>query len=178
MLHSVIYDDFLPNFSEWRSWADTLKFPPVVNEVDGVTYPGICTAVPTFGMRKLLAAVMGREVQLNALFLRLSLAGVSVPHQAHHDAVMGDFSLMLYMNRAEHCRGGTSLIEHVDGEPDVATWERDTNVPEKWRVISLAQMRPNRAFIFRSNLWHRAEPLGGFGADATDGRLVLTAFYS
>lgn len=179
MLHSAVLDDFLPNFSEWRSWADTLTFRPERNEADGVTYPGICTAVPTFGTRNRLAAIMGRPVDLHALFLRLSLEGVHVPHQAHHDGLMGDFSLMLYLNRPEHCRGGTSLIEHVSGtDPDAETWERDTNVPEKWRVISLCQMRANRAFIFRSTLWHRAEPIGGFGTDTTNGRLVLTAFFS
>jgi hypothetical protein len=178
MLHSLILDDFLPDFAYWRSWADTRRYRAETNPEDGVSYPGICREVPTYGTRRRLEALMGRSVNLHALFLRLSLEGVSVPHQAHHDGVMGEFSLMLYMNRAEHCRGGTSLIEHIDGEPDPDTWARDTNVPEKWRVVSLTQMRPNRAFIFRSKLWHRAEPVGGFGSSPVDGRLVLTGFFS
>lgn len=179
MLHSVILDDFLPDFAGWRAWADGLKFAPERNPVDGVEYPGICTAVPTHGTRVRLSAIMGRPVQLHALFLRLSLEGVHVPHQAHHDADMGDFSLMLYLNRPEHCRGGTSLLEHVSGvDPDVDTWKRDTNRPEQWRVVSLCQMVPNRAFVFRSRLWHRAEPIGGFGTDSANGRLVLTGFFS
>lgn len=178
MLHSVVFDDFLPDYSWWRSWADSRKFRDEVNPVDGVTYPAICREVPTYGTRCRLEALMGRPVNLHSLFLRLSLEGAPCPHQAHHDGAMGDFSLMLYLNRHEHCRGGTSLIEHVDGEPDRDTWERDTNAPEKWRVVSLTQMRPNRAFIFRSTLWHRAEPVGGFGHDVHDGRLVMTGFFS
>lgn len=179
MLHSVILDDFLPDFAGWRAWADGLDYRGEVNPADRVTYPGIFADVPTFGMRSRLSQIMGRPIALHELFLRLSLEGVHVPHQAHHDGLMGAYSCMLYLNRPEHCRGGTSLLEHVSGQdPDVATWERDTNTPEAWRVVSLCQMRANRAFVFRSDLWHRAEPIGGFGTDSANGRLVLTGFFS
>jgi hypothetical protein len=178
MLHSMVIDDFLPDFTGWRAWADTCSFRDEVNPADGVSYPAICRDVPTYGTQQRLAAIMGRPVNLHALFLRLSLAGVPVPHQAHHDQAMGDFSLMLYLNRPEHCQGGTALLEHADGEPDEPTWRRDTNTPDKWRVLSLCQMRANSAFIFRSNLWHRAEPIGGFGDSTANGRLVMTGFFS
>ncbi len=179
MLHSVILDDFLPDFAGWRAWADGLTYRDEVNPVDGVTYPGICREVPTFGTRARLSAIMGRPITLNRLFLRLTLEGMTVPHHAHHDAAMGEFSMMVYLNRAEHCAGGTALIEHISGvDPDVETWQRDTNRAHMWRDVSLCQMAPNRAFVFRSNLWHRAEPIGGFGTDAANGRLVMTGFFS
>lgn len=182
--HSIIIDDFLSDFEGWREWADTAKYQPIENPVDGVVYPGICTAIPSFGTQQRLSLVMGANVKLRTLFMRLSLDGVDVPHQAHTDAVMGEYSLMLYLNRAEHCRGGTSLVRHVSGmdshpttPEQVAMWERDTNAPGKWSIYSMAEMKPNRAFIFRSDLFHRAEPVGGFGTDSTNGRLVLTAFF-
>ncbi len=178
MLHSMIIDEFLSDFAGWRAWADTCQFTDQVNPADGVTYPAIFKDVPTYGTIQRLSAIMGRQISLNALFMRLSVLGCPCPHQAHHDAVMGDFSLMLYMSRAEHCRGGTALLEHVGGQIDADTWHRDTNVVEKWRVLSLCEMQPNRAFIFRSQLWHRAEPVNGFGTDAINGRLVMTAFFS
>lgn len=174
--HSIIIDDFLPDFDDWRAWADKQRYAPVVNPADGVEYPGICKEVPTFGTRMRLEAIMQHPVKINAAFMRLSLAGVQVPHQAHHDALMGQYSLMLYLNRAEHCQGGTSLVRHVSGD-DLAHWERDTNRPEMWSVYSLCEMRPNRAFIFRADLMHRAEPVGAFGTDPTNGRLVYTAFF-
>lgn len=178
MLHSMILDDFLSDFAGWRAWADTCKFTDQVNPADAVSYPAICTAVPTYGTIRRLSALMGRPVEITASFLRLSLGGVPVPHQAHHDGLMGDFSCMLYLNRAEHCAGGTSLLEHTSGEePDAQTWERDTNVPQMWRVKSLCEMVPNRAFIFRSTLLHRAEPIGGFGDSVKNGRLVWTTFF-
>jgi hypothetical protein len=182
--HSIIIDDFLPDFDGWREWADTAKYDPIENPVDGVVYPGICTAIPSFGTQQRLSLVMGTNVKVRTLFMRLSLEGIAVPHQAHTDAVMGEFSLMLYLNRAEHCRGGTSLVRHVSGmdshpttPEQVALWEQDTNAPDRWSIYSMAEMKPNRAFIFRSDLFHRAEPIGGFGAGPTNGRLVLTAFF-
>jgi hypothetical protein len=179
MLHSVILDDFLPDFEGWRAWADGLTFRDELNPADGVNYPGICREVPTFGTRARLSAIMGRPVKLHTLFMRLSLEGTPAPHQAHNDAAMGDFSLMVYLNRRKHCQGGTALLEHISGrEPDLETWQRDTNRPHMWREYSLCQMAPNRAFIFRSNLWHRAEPVGGFGTDPANGRLVMTGFFS
>lgn len=182
--HSLVIDHFLPDLQGWREWADTATYEDVVNPLDGVSYPGICKDVPAYGTRKRLESVMGSAVRINTIFTRLSLAGVPVPHQAHTDAVMGQFSLMVYLNRAEHCRGGTSLVRHVNGmdrnpldEEQRMTWERDTNIPEMWKPYSMCNMQPNRAFIFQADLMHRAEPIGGFGDSPENGRLVLTAFF-
>lgn len=183
--HSIVIDDFLPDFKGWRSWADTLGYSGVVNPADGVEYPGIYSKVPTWGMQQRLSMIMGTGVSINLVFLRLSLEGVQVPHYAHTDKVMGQFSCMVYMNRGQHCKGGTALVRHVDGmdsnpaNPDEeAIWQRDTNRPEKWSAYSMCEMKPNRAFIFRADLMHAALPEGGFGSDSTDGRLVLTAFFN
>jgi hypothetical protein len=183
--HSIIIDDFLPDFQGWRSWADTLEYASVENPVDGVSYPGIYAKVPTWGAQQRLSMIMGTGVHINMAFLRLSTEGVVVPHYAHTDKVMGQFSLMLYMNRSEHCSGGTALVRHnggMDSHPtngdEVAIWERDTNRPEKWSVYSMCEMKPNRAFIFRADLMHAALPMGGFGTSPADGRLVLTAFFN
>ena len=177
-LHSLIVDDFLPDFPAWRQWADGCRYEDELNAVDGVTYPLICRAVPRYGMSKRLSIIMGRDITLNSCFLRMSPSGAPVPHQAHHDASMGHYSCMVYMNRPEHCRGGTALVEHVSGACDAQTWRMDANTPERWRVLSLCDMAPNRAFIFRADLMHRAEPVGGFGSTPEDARLVMTAFFS
>lgn len=174
--HSIIVDDFLPDFDDWRAWADKQTYSPLINPADGVEYPGICKDVPVYGTRLRLEAIMQHPVKINAAFMRLSLEGSRAPHQAHHDGLMGQYSLMMYMNRPEHCQGGTGLVRHVSGD-DLTHWETDHSDPDKWRVYSLCEMKANRAFIFRANLMHRAEPIGGFGTDATNGRLVYTAFF-
>lgn len=174
--HSMIIDEFLPDFDDFRAWADVQSYGPVINPADGVEYPGICKSVPVFGTRVRLQAIMGQPVNIRTAFMRLSLEGSRAPHQAHNDALMGQYSLMLYLNRAEHCRGGTSLVRHVSGD-DISYWHTDHSDPDKWQVYSMAEMQPNRAFIFRAELFHRAEPIGGFGNDPANGRLVFTCFF-
>lgn len=183
--HSIIIDDFLDDFAGWRAWADSLTYESIINPVDQVAYPGIFKDMPTWGIEQRLSAVMRTPISLMSLFMRLSLEGIQVPHQAHTDTVMGEFSLMLYMNRPEDCRGGTSLVRHITGmdtdpkdEEGQKLWQLDTSKPEMWTPYTLCEMKPNRAFIFRANLMHRAEPLGGFGTNASNGRLVMTAFFN
>lgn len=183
-LHSLIVDDFLPDFEDWRGWADTCAFGDVTNPADDVTYPLICTAVPSFGMQARLSGIMNGPVSIRSLFLRLSPAGVPAPHQAHSDTTMGRYTAIVYLNRPEHCQGGTSLVRHVSGfertpttAEQFAAWQRDMNTPDRWEPTLVCPMTPNRAFIFDSDLMHRAEPTAGFGTDATDGRLIMCAFY-
>lgn len=182
--HSLIIDDFLYDFDGWRAWADTAQYETITNPVDHVAYPGICKTVPDYGVRQRLSLILGAPVHIRTLFLRLSLFGVQVPHFAHTDAVMGQYSLMLYLNRSEDCQGGTALVRHrmgLDCNPGNAEeeelWMRDTNKALMWVPYMTCEMRPNRAFIFRADLMHAALPLGGFGSDAANGRLVLTAFF-
>lgn len=128
---------------------------------------------------------LGWPPECRQLFLRRSLAGCKAPHQAHTDFSMGQFSLMVYLNRAEHCRGGTALLRNREtGEESNPTdaygeqvWRRDTNNPAAWDKTLMCAMKPNRAFIFKADLYHRAEPIGGFGADSKDGRMVMTMFF-
>lgn len=174
----LVIDDFHPDFEGLRELADVLDYDDVVSPVDGVIYPGIAR-IEDLGVRELLEEAMHRTVKVNHQFLRLSPAGTYPPHWAHHDAIMGRYTLILYMSRAEVCKGGTSVLEHLEYENvPHEIWERDYGRPEQWRVISECPMVPNRAFIFRSSLMHAALPFGGFGRDAIDGRLVLTAFFS
>lgn len=177
-LHSVILDDFLADFDRWRAWMDKAAYADVTSPVDGVVYPGICSTLP---------ADLGREIAqnietfigkmtINHLFARLSLANSRPPHWAHHDGSMGAYSLMIYMNRPEHCEGGTALLRHRYGDVSQEEWARDTNRHDQWHLLSVCEMQPNRAFLFRADQMHAALPVGGFGTTAQNGRLVITAF--
>jgi hypothetical protein len=188
-LHSMVIDHFLDDFPKWREWADKAEYKDVVNPADGVVYPGINGEIPDELRdevhKKLCLALATNHVDMKAIFTRLSPQGVHVPHQAHTDAVMGMFSFMLYLNRPEHTRGGTDLIFHRQfdmeygpkDKVELAAWERDMNLPDAWVTLTRCPMRPNRGFIFDARLMHRAAPIGGYGEDATNGRLVLTAFF-
>jgi hypothetical protein len=180
-----IVDNFLDEamYNRLREHADTLNFTGVQNPVDGVVYPGISTDIPDDVRKFILRTLKPRDF---TLFMRLSLAGVPVPHQAHTDTLMGTTSLMLYLNRPEHCRGGTSFVKHkktgMISDPrdkfEERVWQLDTNKRNAWAIYEQVDMKPNRAAIFPAKLMHRAEPSGGFGTEAKNGRLVLTMFYS
>ena len=183
-LHSLIIDDFLDDFARWRAWFDTAKFSDVVSEVDGVTYPNICSELPQELHAEIVTklALVANLTKVNLLFARLSPAGVRPPHWAHNDASMGRWSMMLYMNSVEHFADemeyhGTALLRHVKGEPDAETWRQDTNLAYRWRHTLHCPMVSNRAFVFPAAQWHAALPIGGFGSTPTDGRLVVTAFF-
>lgn len=179
MSNFEIIDDFLPPdvFARLREHCDTIKYSGVVNPVDGVVYPDISVDIPDY-----VRVFFGSA---KTLFMRLSLAGVKAPHQAHTDTLMGERSLMLYLTRLEYCKGGTSLVEHIEtgmfsdprNDQELKAWQRDTNNPYVWKVYEMAEMLPNRLVSFDACLMHRAEPVGGFGTNAQNGRLVLTAFY-
>ena len=181
-----IIDDFLPDFEAVRAYADIANYQPFVSEVDDVEYPFICPA-PDFVSKSVnseLAKFMCAPIRTNHVFFRASPEGVAVPNQVHNDLSMGQYSLMLYMNRNENCSGGTSLLRHkemgfdrntVCGEELEATL-RDGKNPDKWTVTMMCPMAENRAMIFPAELMHRAEPVGGFGFDLT-ARVVLTALF-
>lgn len=180
-----IVDNFLDEetYKNLRIHADTLNFEGVRNPVDGVVYPGISVDIPDIVKRFILRTLKPRD---HTLFMRLSLSGVAVPHQAHTDSMMGTKSLMLYLNRPEHCKGGTSFVRHKQtgmiSDPrdkfEERLWQLDTNKPKAWEIYEQVDMRSNRAAIFPAKLMHRAEPSGGFGDSPENGRLVLTMFYS
>lgn len=179
-LTSKVFNNFFDDFEEFREYLDKLDYTGVVNPEDGVMYPGISLQIPDY---------FKLQVQLKVgtpkrLFLRLSPEGQETPHQAHNDEVMGKYTFIVYLNRRDHCAGGTSLLKHESGfdrgpctEDQVEMWRTDTNNPEKWSITRQYDMEPNRAILYPSELFHRSEPIGGFGTDATNARLVMVGFF-
>ena len=187
-MDSKIIDDFLDDFESFRSYCDEVNYDGITNPADGVFYDGVSVDIPEAVKAEVIEKVakdMGRSVTVKALFLRLSTESMDAPHQAHTDSLMGRYSLMLYMNKLEDCEGGTSLVIHKKtglcrtpvNEKQLKTWQEDTNNQDAWQISQIAEMIPNRAFIFDASLMHRAEPVGGFGDNGKNGRLVLTMFY-
>ncbi|SFQ82468.1 2OG-Fe(II) oxygenase superfamily protein [Pseudomonas sp. NFPP07] len=185
----LIVDNFLPEFEALREYADCAEFKNVVNDFDGVTYPLICRDIPPQIAKSVLTKlshIVGSEVLNPTMFMRRSPAGIHCPHQVHSDLSMGHKSLMLYLNREEDCRGGTSFLSHKDtgigynpGHPTfVSLVVASQNDPDAWDVRDMAEMRPNRAVIFDAARLHRAEPVGGFGDTPENTRVVLTCFFS
>jgi len=182
----MIVDNFLKSYDQLKMAATHNDYHGVVNPEDGVLYPDISVDIPhdcLLEVQQRLDEAMGQPVVISMMFMRLtSSLTKGAPHQAHNDLVMGDYTLLLYLNDGP---GGTSFVKHIetgmDGQPktaeDLKTWERDTNNPKAWEITEMVDMKENRANIIKASRMHRAEPIGGFGEDASNGRIVLTAFF-
>jgi len=193
-IHSLIIDDFLDNSESFRQYAVKQSYDGIVNPQDNVLYPDITIKIPediALEIKTKTLLAMGPTVSDNAIirpqvtFMRMSKKGVHVPHQAHTDKNIADYTLLLYLNKDEDCQGGTDIVEHISGmnihpqdQDEIDLWKRDTNIPEQWIKTGFCPMKFNRAFILRSDLFHRAQPIGGFGQDNKNSRLVLTMFYN
>ena len=179
-------DNFLETFPALLKASKDGDFEGAVSPIDGVKYPYICQDIPEEvrqEIEQLLSDYIGKDIKQSTMFMRRSPEGVEAPHQVHSDISMGDYSLMLYINQGESA--GTSIVKHKDSgiaySPgrkeflDIIT--HDQNNPEAWEVVYMVSMKPNRAFIFRADTLHRAEPIGGFG-EGKEARVVLTCFFS
>lgn len=182
----MIIDNFLDCYDHLKVYSMAADFKDVVNPVDEVVYPMICADIPDVVREELQERIewlMMRTITINTVFMRRSPEGVHVPHMAHTDNSMGDYSLMLYMNNRDD--GGTALLTHLktgmtiapdtDELLDIA--KADQNNPSAWGIRDIAKMRENRAFIFNAEEFHCALPIGGFGR-GIDSRTVLTVFFS
>ena len=186
MNRAVVIDEFLDNFAWFRGECDGYAYEGTENPEDGVFYPGIYLDVPPaiqdevfFKFKKAL----GVEIESATLFLRLTVEGEDVPHQAHTDTAMGDFGLILYMNREADCQGGTAFVSHVSGmdsepenEAEFTLWMNDHNRYDQWDIAAMVKMRENRALLFDTRHFHRAEEPNAYGENAENGRLVLVCF--
>lgn len=179
-------DDFLDNFAGFRYQCNFYDYEGTVNPSDQVIYPGIFLDIPTLIEMEVLLKfkeAIGQEIISSTMFLRLTVEGEDVPHQAHTDTAMGDYGLILYLNWEDDCQGGTAFVSHISGmdsepqtEAEFALWMQDHNQYEKWDIAAMIKMRENRAFVFDTRDFHRAETPNAFGENADNGRLVLVCF--
>lgn len=181
----ITIDNFSNKFDQIKELSINGQFEDIENPYDGVTYPHILREIPAdivSDIEDKLNDIFG-QVVINAMFLRRSPKGVYVPHMAHTDNSMGDYSLMLYLN--DNDNGGTGLLRHKpsgityapESEVFVDVVRHDQNNPDQWDVYHRSIMKENRAAIFDAHLFHCALPVGGFGEGA-ESRCVLTAFFS
>lgn len=183
-------DNFLPEemFARLRDFADSANYKNEYNPADGAYYPGISKNIPDdiqyHIWEELAWAHAVNKVKPNYTFMRLSVEGTPTHERYHTDVAMGEYTLVLYLNRTEHCQGGTDVVAHCSGfaftprdAEDYVLYKEDQDNDAAWDIVHRCKMKSNRAFIVNSDRLHVAQPKGGFGKDTTDGRLVLCCFY-
>lgn len=178
----MVFEDFFPE-KIIENITKILRFGPVLNEVDGVTYDGIDPVVP-----KEMRAVIDRHLKklfgkftISHQFFRL-MTGETKQSLIHEDSSMGRFSLHVYLSPPGQNRSGTQFWDsEVFGSSRDKMAEIDQTKffnPAQWSRAFFVRGKYNRALIHRSDLWHSAEPCNGYGRHQFDGRVVLTTFFS
>lgn len=188
-LTSLVVDDFYDDYDRVKAYVHNCNFDDVAGPTDDIIYQDINTDIPIWlqsELKRKLYHFTGVKPSFHYLFTRRSLDGVVAPHQAHTDRNMGEYTFLSYINPApKDAYAGTDLLRHketgIETHPqtqeEMELWERDKNEYDNWEVINHTEWRENRALFFRSELYHRAEPLLGFGNDSTDGRIIICAFF-
>ena len=183
--HTAIIDNFLDHPRGLLNSLNEDDFRDIKISQDGVSYPGINPDLPPRLLPEITEKLktLGLRPKPELTFFRLSTKGMNAPHQAHTDAVMAEFTLIVYLNEHYPAGSGTSILMHETGmsrtpkdEVELNTWKTDCNSPQFWRKLQMCDMKFNRALICDSDLFHRSEPIGSFGSDLADGRLVLISF--
>lgn len=181
------FDSFFPDITPIREALLKAGFSTVVSPVDGITYPGICLDIPkpisSFFVSR-LSQILGGEVTCRTMFARVTSKETGVaPHQIHSDVIMGMAAAHVYISPVWPEGSGTSFWRHkIYGErhlddADAAIVMRDSKDRDKWLPTLSCQGRENRLLIHDAQLWHCAEPVGGWGEGIEDGRIVLTCFF-
>ena len=181
-------------FESIRRWAHAAEFINIKSPLDDVTYSDLVVDIPLWiqiCLRTAIAECMGAdysEIYIHTQFARLTTESTpAAPHGAHNDAIHGEYSAFFYVNeKPEEMFAGTSLLTHKLGvlshQPKTRDewdlWKDDTNDYDAWNIDEMVFWEPNRLSIYPAARMHRAEPPGGWGKDASDGRLVLITFFS
>lgn len=184
--YALVIDDFLDYPDAVREYARTAEFKDHLNPVEGVMYPLINHPLPPQMVGEVffkLSQVLGCKVTGEYVYLRLNTHGTPTYNSVHTDSNLGQWTMVLYLNDEKDCQGGTSIRRHKETglartpltkqEQDV--WQRDGNNQDAWDTVLHCPMKKNRAFIYDAALMHNMEPVGGFGDDPMNGRLVCIA---
>lgn len=163
-------------------------FTDYQSDWDAVVYPGIQYAIPQAikdEYIKELEKLIGFSIDPKTIFARETSNRVApAPNYLHSDRIMSQFSAHVYISLDWPRDSGTAFWKHkVYGDRE----SEHTNIPQfildvqelpKWSLVELAQGKFNRCLVHDSTLYHSAEPYGGWGNNAEDGRVVLTCFFN
>jgi hypothetical protein len=192
----IIVDDFLDNARELRDAALRLTYP----QQDGA-FPGrnSLERITIEGLPQQVSRIVGEPLKLltppqSHAKCRITLAADVGRAKVHVDSAY--WSGILYLSRAQDCRGGTEFFRHrrtgTDRGPtsheELAAMgfssmdemhreiiEKDSSDDSKWELTMQVPMRFNRLVLLRPWLWHTAGP--AFGDSLENGRLVYLMFF-
>ena len=177
----VVLEDFLPEFDRVRKHAQLSHFYDWEAQ-DGEVYKRISLLhVP--GMLQALEENLG-PVRIAAMGYRLNYEGEDPNQSIHADLGFATHACVVYLNPGD---SGTAFWKHREtGATDIWYGERDLyeqvkkdfENPDAWEQRQVVPTKPNRAVIYKGNMFHSRFPFKAFGSTPEDGRLVAIAFFA
>jgi len=184
----LMADDFFPDPQSARERIVEGIFGDFTSPWDGVVYPGINRDIPesiTDWLKMRLGLIVNGPIEPKAIFARVTTKNTGpAPHQIHCDTIMGMYSAHVYISTYWPEASGTSFWTHHSEGPkhtpatDLTRVLEDMNDVSRWTQTMVCQGKFNRLLVHDASFWHCAEPVGGWGENAEDGRVVLTCFFN
>lgn len=183
---TAIRPDFFSDFHAVRTAILAGTFVDMTNPMDGVVYPAINAQPPERVRDELvhgLQFLLGRKIIVGHLFARAMYQGMVATNKVHSDAVMGTtYASQVYLSERWPQGAGTSFWKHKKhGMLHTArtpVQEVDCNDLQQFTRVVTVQAEPNLLLAHRGDVWHLAEPIGGWGTQPSNARLVLTCFFN
>jgi len=183
-----VNDDFFHNPAAVRQAVLAGQFADVINQADGVVYPGISIPPPAVrdefvsGVAFLMLSMGAGRLVPGAVFCRATYANMVASNKIHSDVVMGTHAAHVYLSEDWPDGAGTTFFSHRDAgmrhTQFIDASAIRPNEPADWVKYCSVQAAFNRLLIHRGDAWHLAEPVGGWGTSPADGRLVITMFFT
>lgn len=180
-----VIDDFLPTFEDVRQEARQAAYYDH-NAHDGEVYKRVFVKTRPDIIKRLEENFNG-DIELLMMGYRLNYEGELPNHAIHTDVGWGEWALVLYLNDTPDPESsGTAFWEHLTGTDrlvpgDVEGYnavQGDWDDVSKWDRYKFVAMKPNRAVIYKSELFHSRWPFEAFGTTPYDGRLIAVAFFN
>lgn len=178
-----IRDNFFRDIGAVRDGVLSMPFGDVVNQQDGLVYPGISAPPPAavVELRNGVEFLLGRDIEPRTVFCRATYGGMVASNKIHSDLIMGTYAAHVYLSPEWPTGAGTSFFANkklgMRHRSDVPPERVRPNHPEDWERYCSVQAKLNRLLVHRGDAWHLAEPVGGWGSSPADGRLVITMFF-
>jgi hypothetical protein len=185
-----VIEDFLP-----EAEAQALRELALAADYEPFLTPGTDSVQVRRAARMPLPAVMrglgealGRPVEAAYSGFRLDYAGEHPNTPVHFDGDVSRWAAVYYLNPPGQCRGGTAFWRHrqtgLNAVPPDATadiemaYRIEGNHADHWTLESIIGMRFNRVIVYPTNYFHSRYPIGGWGTNPEDGRLVCGVFFN
>jgi GNAT superfamily N-acetyltransferase len=171
----VVLDDVLPNPLAYRAAALSGVFGTVTLGDDH--FAGLAAAPSTVGD---WLRAQTPTVRVAQSFFRQSPAGQQEPHYVHSDAMIGQWTGILYLTPTPPEGDGTAFFRHRDGayQADLATLPRyaaDFDDDDCWVRWWTVAARFNRLLLFPAAYFHARALRDNYG-QGTEARLIQVLF--